>query len=437
MSIPLDRLYSFLHGVNNQHGDIVIYCWQPHGSKKLEDLKPLWHGYYNRTWLDRACTPTMICHDQEPLQFDLYDRPLLKQHILARFPGQIPEHSPVLDHYINMHLRAVLNEPHHGYDKVLLCHSEKNSSELAKYQQHGFVGVYYWSHALIARDWFRHAEHDLKLQNKHIVKDFLVYNRAWAGTREYRLKFSELLVANNLVGSCRTSFSSTDQDVHYGQHIWQNDKFCISESGLENFFDFNQSPSWASADYECEDYVSTGIEVVLETLFDDTRQHLTEKTLRAIACGQPFMLVATPGSLKYLRDYGFKTFDGLIDESYDCITDPLQRLLAIVSEMNRIRSLSATDKTELYTKLKPIADHNKKLFFSKHWHDAIVDEYFSNFKSAFDILGFYKTGKHYSEYKSVVHTAPKRAERFHKPILGLRTQQELDSFMSWIDNTML
>jgi hypothetical protein len=105
--------------------------------------------------------------------------------------------------------------------------------------------------------------------------------------------------------------------------------------------------------------------------------------------------------------------------------------------MNRIRSLSATDKTELYTKLKPIADHNKKLFFSKHWHDAIVDEYFSNFKSAFDILGFYKTGKHYSEYKSVVHTAPKRAERFHKPILGLRTQQELDSFMSWIDNTML
>jgi hypothetical protein len=437
MSIPLDRLYSFLQGVNNQHGDIVIYCWQPHGSKKLEDLKPLWHGYYNRTWVNRACTPTIIYHDQEPLQFDLYDRQLLKQHVLARFPNEIPEHSPVLNHYVDMHLRAVLNEPHHGYDKVLLCHSEQNSLELEKYQQHGFVGVYYWSHALIARDWFRHAEHDLKLEDKNIVKDFLVYNRAWLGTREYRLKFAELLIANNLVESCCTSFSPTDQDVDYSQHTFNNNKFCISNLNLENYFDRNQAPSWASADYECNDYRSTGIEVVLETLFDDTRQHLTEKTLRPVACGQPFMLAATPGSLKYLRTYGFKTFDGLIDESYDCIIDPLHRLHTIVDEMNRIKSLSTPNKTELYTKLKTIADYNKKLFFSKHWHNTIVEEYFSNFKSAFNNLNSHRTGKHYLEYKSIVHTAPMRAKRFHQPIPGLRTQQELDSFMSWIDNTML
>lgn len=426
-----------MQGVNNQHGDIVIYCWQPHGSKKLEDLKPLWHGYYTRTWLNRACTPTIIYHDQEPLHFDLYDRALLKRHVLNKFSGQIPEHSPVLNHYISMHLRTVLNEPHHGYDKVLLCHSEQNSSELAKYQQHGFIGVYYWSHALIARDWFRHAEHDLKLKNKNITKDFLVYNRAWSGTREYRLKFFELLIANNLANSCHTSFSSIDQDVHYHQHTFKNNKFCISELNFENYFNPNQSPSWASADYDCDNYASTGIEVVLETLFDDVRQHLTEKTLRPIACGQPFMLAATPGSLQYLKNYGFKTFNGLINESYDCIADPLQRLLAIVAEMSRIQSLSTTDKNNLYAKLQPIADYNKKLFFSKHWHNTIVDEYFLNFKSAFDSLGLHRTGKLYQEYGSIVHTAPKRAERFHKPVPGLRTQQELDAFMQWLDNTML
>jgi hypothetical protein len=69
---------------------------------------------------------------------------------------------------------------------------------------------------------------------------------------------------------------------------------------------------------------------VLETLFDDHRWHLTEKSLRPIACGKPFVLMATPGSLQYLRQYGFKTFDGLIDETYDSIQNPKQRLQAVL-----------------------------------------------------------------------------------------------------------
>jgi hypothetical protein len=48
---------------------------------------------------------------------------------------------------------------------------------------------------------------------------------------------------------------------------------------------------------------------------------LTEKALRPIACGQPFILAATPGSLQYLRSYGFKTFSGYIDETYDTIQE--------------------------------------------------------------------------------------------------------------------
>jgi hypothetical protein len=49
---------------------------------------------------------------------------------------------------------------------------------------------------------------------------------------------------------------------------------------------------------------------VAETVFD-TRIHLTEKTLRPIACGHPFILAAGPGSLKYLQTYGFRTFSPL------------------------------------------------------------------------------------------------------------------------------
>jgi hypothetical protein len=47
-----------------------------------------------------------------------------------------------------------------NYSLITLSHSEKNSQELELYEQNDFIGVYYWSHALIARDWFRYAKLD-------------------------------------------------------------------------------------------------------------------------------------------------------------------------------------------------------------------------------------------------------------------------------------
>jgi len=117
-------------------------------------------------------------------------------------------------------------------------------------------------------------------------------------------------------------------------------------------------------------------------LFDDSRLHLTEKILRPIACGQPFILAATQGSLAYLRDYGFKTFDGLIDETYDTIQDPLDRLKAIVAEMHRIAKLPDKEKTKLYSDLQAIAQQNKQLFFSPAWQQSIINEYQNNIKLA-------------------------------------------------------
>ena len=398
---------------------------------------PPWNDYYSRSWLNRACTPVIIYHDQEPLQFDLYSREVLKTYILNKFPDQIPESSLVLEHYIDMHLRAAINEPHHGYNKILLCHSEKNSAELEKYQQHGFVGVYYWSHALIARDWYRHAEHDLKLRDKTVVKDFLIYNRAWLGTREYRLKFAELLCENKLQNNCVTSFMPIDQDLHYQHHQFKNPAFAITNLQLETNFPANNSTANASADYDPQDYTTTGIEIVLETLFDDQRNHLTEKTLRPIACGHPFMLAASAGSLQYLRSYGFRTFQGLIDETYDTIVDPLCRLNAIVSEMKRITNLPTQAKSCLFDQLQEIASYNQTLFFSKEWHQSITHEYSTNIKSALAEVQHSKSGKLYQEYGSIVHTAPKRAEIFHQPLNGKRTQQDLDAFVQWLDNTTL
>jgi len=120
--------------------------------------------------------------------------------------------------------------------------------------------------------------------------------------------------------------------------------------------------------------------------------------LRPIACNKPFILAATPFSLEYLRSYGFKTFDGLIDETYDTIADPMQRLEAILKEIKRLSCLPQADKQELWEKLNVIAAYNQQLFFSTHWNDLIVNEFKENLNRAKEIAKKYQTGKYVREF---------------------------------------
>jgi uncharacterized protein YecA (UPF0149 family) len=390
MSVPLDRLYHYLGDCVNH--DLLIYRWWPHGSRKLEDLAPLiapsQHQFEN--WL------SAVFHDQEPLNFDFYTREQIKDRIQFLYTqvNSTMLNEVALDYYADQHIRGTtyfVNQ----YDITLLVHSEQRSQEMEKFTQKNFIPIYFWSHGLIARDWFRYAAHDptLKFNASLIQKDFLIYNRAWAGTREYRLAFAEKLVCEKLVNYCKTSFNPIDQQIHYTKHCFANKDFAIQNQQLEQHFVLNTHPATASADYCGEDYVISGMEVVLETLFDDSRLHLTEKILRPIACGKPFILVSTVGSLQYLRNYGFETFDGLIDESYDLIGNSKDRLHAIVQEMKRIASLNNNDKQQLYGKLHEIAERNKQRFFDG-LSDQIVKEYKTNMIQGLALANQHRTGKH-------------------------------------------
>lgn len=395
MSIPLDRHYHYLENLCGD--DIIIYHWYPHGSKKLENLT-MFKDYTKRSKVELNLSLVAFFHDQEPLSTEYYSN----DEIVSKQEEYISSHHfRSLEPFRNLSrsmppLRVASVNPYTVYDKLILVHSEKNSSELQKFEDNGFIGVYYWSHAIIAQDWFRYAEHDFTLKsNSNFKFDFLIYNRAWAGTREYRLKFAELLVESNLVSHCKTSFAATDDSgVNYAQHTFHNNDFALTNFDLENKFVKNTTTSCFSADYDATDYKQCGLEVVLETLFDDQRNHLTEKSLRPIACNKPFILAATPFSLKYLRSYGFKTFDSLIDETYDTIIDPKQRLEAIVQELKRISCLSDNSKQELWEKLNVITEHNQQLFFSKEWQNSITDELKTNLDRAIAIAAKHRTGKY-------------------------------------------
>jgi hypothetical protein len=375
MSIPLDRLYHYIESVAQEiyKDNIVIYRFYPYGSKKFADLTQLNPDTYYKSY----AFPLIYCNDQEPLNYNLYPsgcnlHPAVKK-ILAE--NNVPEPE-------NLNFKhSVLNI----YDKALLLHSEKNSADLKKYQNHYWIPVYYWAHSIIARDWFRYAEH--LQQKKSVSKIFLVYNRAWSGTREYRLGFADRLIMLGLVDSTLMRVSPVDStvDKHYDLHTFEHPHW-RPHNVIEKYFPLCQAESHYSADFDQEDYENTNIEVILETLFDDLRLHLTEKTLRPIAMGQPFMLAATYGSLKYLREYGFKTFSDCWDESYDMMSDSLERMNKIVEVMKYIDSMNPDQREEMLAKAQGIADYNKQHFFSKEFQKLVETELVYNLTQAFSEL---------------------------------------------------
>jgi hypothetical protein len=398
MSIPLDRLYPYIEQLAQEarNGVVDLYRFYPYGSKDISNLSPIQsiQGY------QKYISPMIFCNDQEPLDFDRYqdinddsvnerNKLLYKKHNIKKYNFQ----------FVRINI----------YDKSLLVHSEKRSTNLEKYRNNEFIPVYYWSHAVISLDWFRYAQH--VQQQKQTNKTFLIYNRAWSGTREYRLKFADLLIKSNLVDCCHSGINSIEPElgIHYNDHQFNN-AFWKPTEILENYFNSNNSRSCYSADFDITDYESTDIEVVLETLFDDGRLHLTEKSLRPIACGQPFILAATHNSLEYLRSYGFRTFENVWDESYDTEPNPVQRLEMIVNLMKEISSWSDKVKKEKMLQAQLIAEHNRQHFFSKQFSDLVVNELKDNLTSALDELEKTNTSKIWLDRRKKLWNIPEFRE---------------------------
>ena len=378
MSIPLDRLYHYIENVAQEiyNDRIIIYRFYPHGSKNINDLNNL---HDSDTWCDKIMYPKLWCNDQEPLDHEFY-----KTHVRPMSDARWRSILTAIDQY-----RVPTNLNYHSsslYEKGLLLHSEQRSSNLKKYQDDGeLITVYYWSHAVIALDWFRYAEH--VAQTKKPSKTFLIYNRAWSNTREYRLRFAELLIHLNLQDCCQTSINPIEPElgIHYDSHQFRNPVWRPT-TVLENHFPISSAHSHYSADFDINDYNATDIEVVLETLFDDSRLHLTEKSLRPIAVGQPFILAGTSGSLEYLRSYGFKTFGDVWDESYDLVQDPAERLIQIAELMKYISTWLPHQRERNMAQAQAIADYNRQHFFSQEFFNLVTNELKANLTSAFDTL---------------------------------------------------
>ena len=105
-------------------------------------------------------------------------------------------------------------------------------------------------------------------------------------------------------------------------------------------------------------YFDVFVDVVNETRFAQPTANYSEKTYQAIQYMKPFVLVAPPKTLEYLRSMGFKTFSDFWDESYDDEFDHGERLAKIFTLLDEIFSIPNEKQREIYEKMSHILIHN-------------------------------------------------------------------------------
>ena len=114
-------------------------------------------------------------------------------------------------------------------------------------------------------------------------------------------------------------------------------------------------------------YNQTFYTAMIETTIHNDFAMFSEKEAKPIIAKRPFVIFGSAGHLKALRSLGYKTFDPVIDESYDQILDKHTRWTKVFESM---RDLSLKDPTRVYSNLRTVLEHNKKHFENTNWKKA-------------------------------------------------------------------
>ena len=118
-------------------------------------------------------------------------------------------------------------------------------------------------------------------------------------------------------------------------------------------------------------YNDSWYSIVCETLGTGEHLFFTEKTAKPLIAGRLFVLFGQHRYLENLRKLGYKTFDGIIDESYDQESNDRARYELA---WQQVEFLMTQDPIEIYKQCQPILEHNTNLIKNTMWNDLLIED---------------------------------------------------------------
>lgn len=233
--------------------------------------------------------------------------------------------------------------------------------------------------------WNRRVENQQRNWNKDCLHQRR-YKFYWSSSKDWYTRRYILagLIHNNLVENNLINYKCVHTDIPgpWIQHRIDSDHAAhidvecesirnqVPLAPIDNTVEFTQT--------NVNFYLDSYLGIVTDTFFDNG-VFLSEKVFNAINYQQLFFYTGYQGTLKYLRDQGYQTFDDIIDTGYDSIEEPGARLVA--ARQSLINFLSQPIKTIqlAYEKNIPAIKHNKQLLqqqrpdvqFTQHIRDFL------------------------------------------------------------------
>jgi len=232
--------------------------------------------------------------------------------------------------------------------KGVVLHSEHNSTEIKILEEQGFNSIHWFAHAYLCSEFYYKHYYKLDIIQNYMSRPI---NYPWICAnrllRQHRTDFLEIL---DLSKGCYSLLNPDPNGLTYDGPV------------PARSFDDHTNSSAEICVTKLTPWNTSFLHVVSETVWQD-KIHFTEKVFKPIVLHQPFVVLQAPGSLAYLRSYGFKTFGAWWDESYDTIEDPQQRMQAIADIVNAIGAKSIEELERMRVEMASVLEHNFRHFY--------------------------------------------------------------------------
>ena len=295
-------------------------------------VEQIYYDYHNKSWRDSndmsRIYPSVIDHSFEPINYNmdikLWDREYKKYH-----PWPID-------------CLKIKDFP------IIVLHSECNSKDVEKLNNLGYLDLHWFSHAFLCSEYYFKLYYTLEIVKNYKARPI---NYAWICAnrllRQHRTDFLEML---DLDRGCYSMLNPDPNGLIYNGPV------------PARSFDDHTNSSANICVTKLTPWNTSFLHVVNETVWQD-KIHFTEKVFKPIVLHQPFVVLQAPGSLAYLRSYGFETFGDWWDESYDAIEDPVERMQAIADIVNSIGDKSLEELETMRMEMAGVLEHNFRHFY--------------------------------------------------------------------------
>ena len=250
----------------------------------------------------------------------------------------------------------------------------------------GFID-HEFKHAKVLQwmDWFVTTAHFYKYDQPQLLEQKLT-NNSTAKPKKFDILLGMKRQHRDYVYDYVTTNGLTDQMImtyfkEFNNPLPDTD-FIVEEEGLE--FIPDQQIRWTvdgvnyygkrislSQIVPFKIYNQTAYSLVAETNFFNHFNFYTEKIVKPLMSKRLFIVISGKHYLKNLRSLGFRTFDGIVDESYDTVDDNATRWQMALEQMTL---LTQKDPQEVYQQVNEIVIHNQKMILEKDWQAEMIGQ---------------------------------------------------------------